>query len=73
MDYVEDIAFLSNNVLEAQGLLDLAKEACNNIGLVLDDKKKEIPNNMLLGRLTYTTFRHGLNQPLEHPSISFPG
>ena len=29
----------SNNVLEAQGLLDLVKEACNNIGLVLDDKK----------------------------------
>ena len=39
MDYVEDIAFLSNNVLEAQGLLDLVKEACNNIGLALDDKK----------------------------------
>ena len=39
MDYVEDIAFLSNNLLEAQVLLDLAKEACNNIGLVLDDKK----------------------------------
>ena len=39
MDYVEDIAFLSDNVLEAQGLLNLVKEACNNIGLVLDDKK----------------------------------
>ena len=39
MDYVEDIAFLSNNVLEAQGLLDLVKEACNSIGLVIDDKK----------------------------------
>lgn len=39
MDYAEDIAFLSNNVLEAQGLLYLVKEECNNIGLVLDDKK----------------------------------
>ena len=39
MDYVEDIAFPSNNVLEAQGLLDLVKEACNNIGIALDDKK----------------------------------
>ena len=39
MDYAEDIVLLSNNVLQTQGLLDLVKEAGNNIGLVLNNKK----------------------------------